>query len=144
MQARCEHDRETAYRIGRHNFHALAELDSSFRDFVCLYIGEGHKRCRNTVSVANSDPVVVELAFRWITRLSRNPVTCRVQYHADQDLSMLRCFWSNRLGVEPEAIKLQRKSNSGRLSGRTWRSQFGVLTVRASDKQLRARLEGWM
>jgi transposase-like protein len=144
MQKQREQEREGAYRAGLCGFHAMVELDASFRDFVSLYIGEGYKRCRNTVSIANSDPVVVELAFRWLTRLSRNPVTCWVQYHADQDLDMLQDFWSGRLGIERNAIKLQRKSNSGRMSGRIWRSRFGVLTVRSRDTLLRARVEGWM
>jgi len=144
MQKQREQEREDAYRAGRCGFHAMARLDPSFRDFVSLYIGEGHKRSRNNAAIANSDPAVVELAFHWLTRLSRNQVRCWVQHHADQDLEMLRGFWSNRLGVDPSEIKLQRKSNSGQMSGRAWRSRFGVLTVRASDTLLRARIEGWM
>jgi AcrR family transcriptional regulator len=54
-----------------------------------------------------------------------------IQYHADQDLEELRRFWAARLAVTPEDIRLQRKSNSGRLAGRTWRSRYGVLTVSA-------------
>jgi hypothetical protein len=39
---------------------------------------------------------------------------------------------------------LQRKSNSGQLGGRHWRSKHGVLTVYAGDTALRARLQGWI
>jgi hypothetical protein len=67
-----------------------------------------------------------------------------IQFHADQDLEELRRFWAGRLGVTPEDIRFQRKSNSGRLSGRTWRSKYGVLAVSTGDTLLRARLEGWM
>jgi hypothetical protein len=66
------------------------------------------------------------------------------QYHADQDPGYLVRFWSFGLGVDPALIKPQRKSNSGRLSGRTWRSKYGVLTVRASDTALRMRLQAWI
>jgi hypothetical protein len=38
----------------------------------------------------------------------------------------------------------QRKSNSGQLRGRTWRSEHGVLTVCVNDTALRARLQGWI
>lgn len=48
------------------------------------------------------------------------------------------------LRVEPEGIRLQRKSNSGKLGGRFWRSEWGVLTVVSCDVILRARLEAWM
>jgi hypothetical protein len=48
------------------------------------------------------------------------------------------------LPVDPESIKFQRKSNSGQLAGRIWRSKYGVLQVRVSDTYLRARLDAWM
>lgn len=143
MQEKFERLREYAYNCGRHGFHGLAE-DTTFRDFVSLYIGEGYKRCRNTVAIANSDPQVVELGYRWIRRFTENKISFYVQHHADQDPQMLREFWSNRLGIEPERVKLLPKSNSGRLNGRTWRCQFGVMSVRVSDTQLRARVQGWI
>lgn len=77
-------------------------------------------------------------------RLSRNRVTFSIQYHDDQSIEDLRRFWARTLGVEPEEIQFQRKSNSNHLTGRTWRSQWGVLTVRSSDTYFRARLQAWM
>jgi AcrR family transcriptional regulator len=135
--------REAAYADGRAEFSSLAQ-DVSFRDFVCMYIGEGYKKNRNVVSLGNSDPRVVWLAADWIRRLSRNPVSYSVQYHADQRIEELQQFWSKLLEVTPDEIRLQRKSNSGRLAGRTWRSRYGVLTVRTGDTLLRARLQAWM
>lgn len=111
---------------------------------MCLYIAEGSKRNRNQVAVCNSDPAVVRLCARWIRRFARNPLTFSIQYHADQDLQEITEYWGAQLGVRPAAIRLQRKSNSGRLAGRTWRSQYGVLTVSAGDTYLRARLQAWI
>jgi len=48
---------------------------SAFRDFICMYIGEGYKRNRNRVSLGNSDPYVVRLAAHFIRRFSRNRVS---------------------------------------------------------------------
>ncbi len=53
-------------------------------------------------------------------------------------------FWGALLGVDPSAIRFQRKSNSGGMAGRTWRSKYGVLTVRTADTYFRARLQAWM
>ena len=53
--------REAAYAEGVAEFATLS-VDPTFRDFVCMYIGEGYKRNRNTVALANSDPAVVVLA----------------------------------------------------------------------------------
>jgi hypothetical protein len=41
-------------------------------------------------------------------------------------------------------ITVLRKSNRGQLKGRIWRSEFGVLTARAHDAQLGARLQAWI
>jgi len=140
---RCREKREGAYRRGREEFARLGR-DPTFRDFICMYIGEGYKRNRNRVSLANSDPVVVSLAARWISAVACNRLDYSLQYHADQDPEWLRRFWGFRLGVSPEHIRLQRKSNSNQLAGRTWRSKYGVLSVGSNDTQLRARLAGWI
>jgi hypothetical protein len=144
MQRKFRALREEAYEEGRQSFQALSASDPTFRDFVCMYIGEGCKRDRNRVSIGNSDPRVVVLATRWLRAQSRNAVRFSVQYHADQDLRTLAEFWASTLGVEPQDIRLQRKSNSGRLGGRTWRSRYGVLTVTTCDTLLRAQLQAWM
>lgn len=135
--------REAAYAQGLLEYPVLLG-EPSFRDFVCMYIGEGSKRCRNSVAICNSDPAVVKLGATWIRRLAANPVSYSFQHHADQDPDEVRKFWAVELGVEPAAIKFQRKSNSGRLDGRSWHSPHGVLQVRSSDTYLRARLQAWM
>jgi hypothetical protein len=143
MQRKYRLLRDAAYEDGRRSFPILA-LDPTFRDFVCLYVAEGYKRRRGTVSVCNSDPAVMRLSTRWIRRLATNPVGFGLQYHRDQDLAALTAFWSAELSLEPAAIRVQRKSNSNQLAGRSWRSRHGVLAVWSNDTLLRARVEAWM
>jgi hypothetical protein len=143
MQRKYRLLREEAYREGLASFDGLA-ADPTFRDFVCMYIGEGYKRDRNRVSLANSDPAVMRLATHWLERLSSKPPHFSIQYHADQDLEQLRRFWGNTLCVDGAAIRLLRKSNSNQLTGRTWRSRHGVLAITVDDTLLRARIEAWM
>jgi transcriptional regulator with XRE-family HTH domain len=135
--------RDEAYEAGWAEFDGLI-LEPTFRDFVCMYIGEGFKRNRNRVAIGNSDPNVIVLAERWMRRFSQNPLWHSLQYHADQELKDLQAFWARTLGLDPDAIRMQRKSNSGQLTGRTWRSRWGVLTVGADDTYFRARLQAWM
>jgi hypothetical protein len=144
MQAKYRRLRDEAYREGLESFAVLAASDPEFRDFVCLYIAEGYKRNRHTVSVCNSDPAVVVVCNRWLRRLSSATPAYRVQYHADQDFDELQRFWGAQLGVEPERIGLQRKTNSSQLASRTWRCAHGVLTVHVGDTLLRARLQAWI
>lgn len=135
--------REAAYDEALIDYLRLIE-EPGFRDFVCMYIGEGYKRCRNTVALNNSDPAIVKLADRWIRRLAKNSLSYMLQYHADQDPEELKRFWATELGIAPASIRLQRKSNSNGLRGRKWRSRYGLLTVRTRDTQLRAELQAWM
>lgn len=143
MQRKFRRLREEAYREGVASYAGLV-ADLTFRDFVCLYIAEGYKRNRNEVSICNSDPAVMRVATHWLSKLTETKLRFSLQYHADQDVGELREFWGGTLGVEPEAIKLQRKSNSNQLSGRQWRSRHGVIAVRVPNTLLRARLQAWM
>jgi hypothetical protein len=143
MQAKYRKLREDAYAQGLAEFEELA-VKPTFRDFGVLYIAEGYKRNRNRVSIGNSDPKAVAVSARWMARLASRPLTFAVQYHADQDLGELRSFWGTLLGVDGATIRMQRKSNSGQLGGRQWRSEHGVLTVTACDTLFRARLQAWI
>lgn len=53
--------REAAYAQGEAEFEEMTR-DPTFRDFVCMYVGEGYKKNRNVVGLGNSDPRVVLLA----------------------------------------------------------------------------------
>jgi hypothetical protein len=143
MQRKYRLLREAAYREGAESYAELV-LEPTFRDFVCLYIAEGYKRSRSTVSICNSDPRVMCLADRWIRRLTRRPVDYAVTYHADQDPERLAVFWSEQLDVPRGAVRCIRKSNSERLSGRVWRCEHGVLAVASHDTYFRARLGAWV
>ncbi len=129
--------------VGARSRPALAARPT-FTEFAALYIAEGSKTNRNRAQIANSDPAVMILAARWLSELTDRELTFSIQYHAEQDLSELARFWSDLLGFEPDALRLQRKSNSGMLAGRTWRSLHGVLTITIADTALRARLQAWI
>jgi hypothetical protein len=143
MQAKYRRLREAAYEQGRAEFDELIQ-QPTFRDFVVLYIAEGYKRSRNRIAIGNSDECVVAMATSWLRRFAQKPLIFALQYHADQDLDELRAFWGRTLAIDGSTIRLQRKSNSGQLAGRSWRSEHGVLTVTINDTLLRARLQAWI
>ena len=143
MLAKYKRAREEAYELGRWEFPRLTR-HPTFRDFVALYIAEGYKRNRNTVSICNSDAAVMKVGTLWMRRFARNPLSYSIQFHADQDLGEITSYWAEALDIDAAAIRLQRKTNSSRMSGRTWRSRYGVIAVRAGDTVFRARLQGWI
>jgi transcriptional regulator with XRE-family HTH domain len=143
MQEKYRRLREAAYVQGEAEYSELVKLPT-FREFVALYIAEGYKRCRNVVSIANSDERVVAMAAGWFAALTTRPLGYSIQYHADQDLDDLRQFWGGVLQIDGNVIVMQRKSNRNQLKGRTWRSRYGVLTIRVMDTYFRARLQAWI
>jgi hypothetical protein len=105
--------RDAEYRRGIAEYPTLL-LEPTFRDFVCMYIGEGYKRNRNSLALGNSDPKVVLLADYWIRRFSKNPVKYQIQYHADQDPTRLVAFWSIGLAVDPGLSPTSENRTAGR------------------------------
>jgi hypothetical protein len=117
MQKKYRVLREEAYEQGLLEWDELVRVPT-FREFVALYIAEGYKRCRNVVRIANSDERIIALAAGWLAALSDRPLRCSVQYHADQDLTELRDYWGDVLGIDGATISVLRKSNSSQLKGR--------------------------
>jgi AcrR family transcriptional regulator len=135
--------REEAYARGLLEYDQFQDT-RTFRDFVSLYIAEGYKRNRNCVAIGNSDERIIAMAVGWLRSLTAKPLIYSIQYHADQRLDDVSRFWGDVLGIDPSIIRFQRKSNSGQLNGRRWRSAHGVLTVTVHDTYLRARLQAWI
>jgi hypothetical protein len=135
--------RDAAYKEGVAALPALLQ-EPTFRDFVVLYMAEGYRRNRNEVSLANSEPRIVKVAHHWLQRLATNKLYYSLQCHIDHDEDELKRFWATLLAITPEQIRVIRKSNSNQLSGRQWRSIYGVMTVKVADTYLRARIQAWM
>jgi len=137
--------REEAYELGVKEYPKLMK-ENDFRDFVMLYLTEGYRRSVNTASVANSNKNLIGLAYKWIKKLA-NPerkLSFSIQCHEDNDENNLKIYWSKILKIDKSLIKVTRKSNSGKMSGRNWRSEYGVFTVCCCDTYLRSRIESWM
>ena len=135
--------REAAYQEGIVQAPELL-TDPTFRDFVVLYMAEGTKRQRNKLGFVNSDARMVKLAHSWLKRLSTRSFFYGLQYHTDHDVDKLKQYWANLLDISPDDIHLTRKSNSGQLTGRQFRSVYGLLSVETGDTYLRAKMQAWM
>jgi len=137
--------RDEAYDLGLKEYQELTQ-EQTFRDFIILYLTEGYRRNKNVVSVANSNENIVILSHKWIKKLA-NPerkMIYSLQCHVDNNEEKLKKYWSNLLEIKTDLIKVIRKSNSGEMSGRNWRSKYGVFTIGIGDTYLRCRLQAWM
>jgi len=137
--------REDAYDLGIEQYNKFTK-EKTFKDFVVIYLTEGYRRSRNSVSIANSNENIVLLSYKWIKKLAnpKRKMIYSLQCHADNNENELKEYWSKLLGIEAELIRVIRKSNSGKMSGRNWRSKYGVFSVGVSDTYLRSRIQAWM
>lgn len=145
MQAKYAALREAAYEDGMASAPNLF-TDPFFRDFVNMYLAEGYKKTQHTVEIGNSDVRVMQMAQHFIYQYANpeNTIEYHIQLHADQDEAAIKQYWAKHMNVTPDMIRTKRKSNSGQLSGRQFRSPYGVLSIRVGDTYFRARLEAWM
>ncbi len=115
--------------------------NKSFRMFIMLYWCEGYKKTKHVASIANSDVDLMKLAKYWMNKFSSNNLIGRVQIHEDQDEAKLKDYWYNHLSVE---IRTMRKTNSGKMKGRNWNSQFGVCSILVSDAYFKTKIDTWI
>lgn len=135
--------RDNAYNSAYKQADSLLQ-NAIFRDFINIYLGEGFRKTRHVVSVANSNPSIIKLSQLIISQNSKKDLFFNLQYHEDQNIDELKKFWALQLNINKESIKVLRKSNSNKLSGRNWASKYGVLTVGVYDTFLRSKIQAWM
>lgn len=143
MQEKYKRLRDEAYNEFWNKKEELLK-NNFLRDFINIYLTEGHRKNRNSVSVANSNPNIIKISYYFIKKFSKKNPFFTLQYHNDQDVSELIIFWSKLLNIKKEQIKIIRKSNSGNLEGRVWSSKHGVFTVGVSDTYLRSKIQALM
>lgn len=143
MVAKYARLRDEAYKQGIAEAPTLLS-NPAFRDFVTMYLCEGYRRGRNSISIANSNSAILKVAQKCLLSVADKSLRYTVQIHIDHNMDEIQAYWGQELSIDPAIIRLQRKSNSGQLKGRQFRSVHGVLTIWLDDTYVRARLQAWM
>jgi hypothetical protein len=120
--------------------------DVYFRDFINMYLGEGGKKDRSKIVIANSDVTVLQLSHYWMLKfkIPNNAMYYNVQIHEDHDEAEIKEYWAKALSITPEMVNITHKSNSGKLSGRQFRTRYGVFSIQASDTYFHSKMQAWL
>jgi hypothetical protein len=118
--------------------------DINNRDFALLYLTEGYRKCRNHVNICNSNPAIIAFSFKWLQKHTSKKPHISVRLHPDSDVDEVSGYWAKLLGVPVESIHSTRKSNSGRMAHRNWRSKYCVLSITFCDTCLRSKIQALM
>jgi hypothetical protein len=133
--------RQDAYDQGLREYLTLSKIPF-FRDFIILYICEGYKRTRHSVSIINTDPEIMRISFNIMKTLTTRTPDFQVQLHLDNDPETATKYWGNLLNIDPKYIKISFRKTS--MTNRNGRLPNGILTVRYSDTYFRSRLQAWI
>ena len=133
--------RQNAYNQGLEEYPALSKTPF-FRDFVLIYICEGYKRNRNSVSVINTDPQLIKMTFNIMKSLTTKRPGFQLQLHLDNDPEEAIAFWGTLLDINPLEIKIYtRKTN---MTNRVGRLSHGIFCFRYNDTFFRIRIQAWI
>ena len=130
------------YVTGLAEFERLAR-DPAFLDFVGLLDAEGSREEWGSVSLSTADPTDGALAAHWIRRLSGSRVSYALDFELGHDVVELVRFWSGRLDVDHEQLRLRRRRFDQVRLRAVAESSVGVVTIRSTDPVLRIRLQAW-
>ncbi len=142
---RDEQTEQLEYITGLAEFERLSR-DRTFLDFVGMYDDAGAPTGSGTVSFATTDPDDAALAAHWVRRLSGTKVNYVLDFESGDDVVELVRFWSVRLDVGHEQLRLRRARFREEILGfrAAGFDEHGVLTVRSTDPVLPLRLQAWM
>jgi len=136
--------RNLSYKQGLEEYEKLSKINL-FKEFIMLYMGEGFRKSKCEVGITNSTLELILLAKYWFELIAPNKdLKYNVQIHVDNNENDIKEYWSKNLKIDKNKIKIIRKSNSGNLSGRKWRSVYGVFSIRFCDTSLKCKINAWM
>lgn len=106
---------------------------------VGLYWGEGNKASKNQVRLGNTDPYLIRVFLKFLTRICGvNPddLCFNIQIFNDLDPDVALSYWVNELGMKPEQFYPPRVSPSQSTGTYKRRCLYGVLSVYYFNRNL--------
>lgn len=114
---------------------------------IILYLGEGGKTGRNTVRMANSDPLVIKIMMRFfkeVCNVPKNKFRASIHTFQHADVGQTEKYWSKISGisrsqffktyVKPSAASLQKRNTL----------PFGTFDIYVCDTKLFLTIMGWI
>jgi hypothetical protein len=138
--------RESHYLFGLEHYSTLCS-ESAFRDFLVSYIALGKKSDSREVSFAHPDPMMMQLAGRWLRAYGHNRLRYRLHLPGGADAGRAISFWAERLAVPADEIKLEgqpERSESETPAAPVRGNLLGTLRIDSTDTLLRVELQAWI
>jgi predicted transcriptional regulator len=114
---------------------------------IILYLGEGSKKKRNAVSLANSDPEVIQIMIRFlkeICNVSEEKFRGQIHTFAHADVLETEKYWSKITGIpRAQFYKTYIKPSSASVQKRKT-LPYGTFDLSVNDTKLLLTILGWI
>lgn len=113
---------------------------------ICIYWGEGSKSNKSVVSVANTDPNLLQIVanfYRKCLTVQNSKLRIGLFLYRDINKTYAKKFWSNKLGIPiSQFIKTQILTSRSKLTKR--RSKYGICSLYFSSTELSIKIQEWI
>jgi len=114
---------------------------------IILYLGEGAKTNKGTVSVANSDPAVIKIMVRFlkeVCKVPENKLHGHIHTFEHANVELTEKYWSKTTGIpRKQFYKTYIKPSSASLQKRKT-LPFGTFDLSVSNTKLFLTIMGWI
>ena len=112
---------------------------------VGLFLGEGTKRSKSTLALANSDPKILKLFLKFlreICKINEEKIKAALNIFDDVDVNGATNFWRGvtEIPISRFGKTMIRKSRGGTYKNK---SQYGTLTLYVSNTKLKTLMDEW-
>lgn len=120
MRKKREENYKEIYKKQQKRFKNLSQ-ESFFIAGLMLYSGEGDKKNKNRINLANTDPLIVKFFIKWLNdflSVKKEKIKIQLHLYENMDIEEEKNFWINELKVKkaqlykPSIRKLQKASFS--------------------------------
>lgn len=114
---------------------------------IILYLGEGAKKNKGSVALANSDPLVIQMMARFLREVCGVPehkLRGHIHTFAHADIEKTEKYWSKITGIpRKQFYKTYAKPSSASLQKRQT-LPFGTFDISVNDIKLLLTVLGWI
>ncbi len=127
------------------NLEAIRKKKELFYTGIGLYLGEGDKRSKYNVKLANTDPYILRIFLRFLREIcgvDESKIKAELNIFNDVSLKKAIKFWLDNIGIERDQLKTItiRESKGGSYKNK---STNGTLSIYMSNMKLKAIINNW-
>ncbi len=126
------------FKIKKPNTLYLAELKGFG---LGLYWGEGNKKNKNSIKLANTDPLLIKKFIEFLVKIlgaEKKKIRFSLQVFSDVDPNEAKKYWLDKLRVKSDQFcKKTTVTQSGKIGNYKEKNKYGVLTIYYNNTKLR-------